>query len=115
MTNAITGIAPHNSTQAALASGSQVSVVPGALYGLAGYNSAVAVQFIQLHDSASAPANGAVPAFNISVPAGANYSVDFGVYGMNFVNGIYACNSSTPATKTSGAADCQFFARVSAV
>ena len=43
-----------------------------------------------------------------------NFSIDFGVYGMAFVNGLYVANSSTAATLTAGAADCQFFARIRA-
>lgn len=111
MANQVIGVAPKSTAQAALANALQVSVVPSTLYGISGYNSAATAQFIQLHDSATAAANGAVPVYNITVPASSNFVIDFGFYGMAFVNGIYACNSSTAATKTAGAADCQFFAR----
>lgn len=111
MTNAVTGLAPRNATQAALANSIQASAVPSIVYGLAGYNSKASAQFIQIHDSATAPADTAVPAINITVAATSNFSIDFGFYGMNFVNGVYVCNSSTAATKTIGAADCQFFTR----
>ncbi len=112
MTTPISTIAPNNETQAALAASFQISVVPDVLIGIAGYNSKASAQFIQLHDSATAPADTAVPKFNITVAASSNFSIDFGIYGMDFQNGIYACNSSTAPTKTIGSADCQFFARL---
>jgi len=111
MADTIVGVQARNVPQAALAAGKVMSVSPTILYGISGYNSGPA-QFIQLHDSASAPANGVVPVLNISVAATSNYSIDFGVYGMNFVNGLYVANSTTAPTLTAGAADCQFFARV---
>lgn len=106
----VTFIPPKGSAQAAYAKGSQVSTVPSILHGLSGYNSGAA-QFIQVHDAASVPDDGAVPKLNLKVDATANYSIDLGVYGMEFANGIYVCNSSTAETKTLGAADTQFFAR----
>lgn len=111
MADTIVGVQARNVPQAALAAGKQVSVSPTILYGISGYNSGPA-QFIQLHDKASAAVNAEVPAHSIAVAAAANFSIDFGVYGMNFINGLYATNSSTAPTLTIGAADCQFFARV---
>ena len=114
MSTPITTVAPKSVSQAAYASSKQVAVQPSVLYGLAGYNSNAAAQFIQIHDSATTSADGAAPVFNITVPAASNFSIDFGLRGLNFTNGIYVCNSSTSQTKTIGAADCQFFARVDA-
>ena len=114
MSNSITPLATRSVSQAAYANSKQVAVQPSVLYGLAGYNSNAAAQFIQIHDSATAPLDGVAPAFNITVPAASNFSIDLGLRGMSFVNGIYVCNSSTAQTKTIGAADCQFFARVDA-
>ena len=102
--------APTNSTQAALATSKVIKASAGTLFGISGYNSGAA-QFIQLHDAAALPADTAVPVVNIAVAATSNFSIDFGLYGMAFANGIVACNSSTAATKTIGGADCQFFAR----
>ena len=98
--------------QAALAASVVALAAPCIVYGISGYNSNAAAQFIQLHDSATLPANAAVPAFNMTVAATANFSIDFGVYGMPFLLGAVACNSSTAPTKTIGAADCQFFLRL---
>jgi len=103
----------NNATQAALANQLQASASGCTVWGVAGYNSKASAQFIQLHDSATTPADTAVPAFNLTVPASSNFSIDFGVYGMTFKNGVYICNSSTAPTKTIGAADCQFFVRES--
>jgi hypothetical protein len=112
MTTPICALPPNNEGTATFASALQVSVVPDVMLGLAGYNSKASTQFIQIHDAISAPAEGSAPAFNLIVGASSNFSVDFGVYGMNFLNGIYVCNSTTAPTKTLGLADCQFFARV---
>jgi hypothetical protein len=111
MTAQVIGVALRNATQAMLANALQVSTIPATLYGISGYNSAATVKFIQLHDSATAAAEGATPVYSITVPATSNFNIDFGFYGMSFLNGVYACNSSTAPTKTIGAADCQFFAR----
>lgn len=111
MADTIVGVQARNVAQAALAAGKVVSVSPTILYGLSGYNSGPA-QFIQLHDASAAPANGAVPVHSIAVAAAGNFSIDFGVYGMAFANGLYIANSTTAPTLTAGAADCQFFARV---
>ncbi len=112
MSTQITGIALRNSGSAALAAGLQVAAQASVLAGVTGYNSKGSAQFIQIHDSATTPADTAVPVFSMVVAAAANFSADFGVYGMTFVNGVYVCNSSTAPTKTIGSADCQFFARV---
>ena len=111
MADTIVGVQARNVPQAALVAGKLVSVSPTILYGISGYNSGPA-QFVQLHDKASAGVNAEVPVHNIAVAAAANFSIDFGVYGMSFANGLYVGNSSTAAALTAGAADCQFFARV---
>lgn len=102
--------APLNYRSAAQEASALVKNAPGVMDGIAGYNAGSA-QFIQLHDATALPADGAVPAFCITVGATANFSIDFGAYGMAFKNGIVACNSSTAATKTIGSANVQFYAR----
>lgn len=82
----------------------------GILYGVTGYNSGPA-QFIQLHDSATVPADTAVPVMTVAVGATQNFSIDFGLRGKGFLLGIVACNSTTGPTKTIGAANCSFEGR----
>lgn len=115
MTTPISTLQLHNTAQAALAKESQVTTVPEVLYGLTVNNTKASAQFIQLHDSATVPADNAVPVMCITIAASTDRVIDFGIYGMNFLAGIYVCNSSTSATKTIGSADCQFFARTAPV
>ena len=84
----------------------------GFLYTLTGYSSKSTDQFIQLHDSATVPADTAIPKVIFRVPANSNFSFDLGMYGRVFANGIVVCNSSTPTTKAIGAADCWFDAQL---
>lgn len=112
MSQQIVGSSIKSVPTATLSASSQALNAPATVYGLSGYNSKASAQFIQIHDSATAPADTAVPVFNMTVAATANFSIDFGVYGMPFLNGVYICNSSTAPTKTIGSADCQFFTRL---
>lgn len=79
---------------------------PGTIYSITGYSAKISAQFIQLHDSATLPANTAVPAVIFSVPASSNFFYDFNEIGRFCEKGIVVCNSSTGATKTLGSADC---------
>lgn len=83
---------------------------PGTVYGISGYNAKGSAQFIQIFDAAnSVPADGAIPIFAMTVATAANFSADFGVYGIPVTQGLVISNSSTVATKTIGSADCQFY------
>jgi hypothetical protein len=104
-------VAPTNSAQAAAADRKIFKATAGTLYGFSGYNGKTTAQFIQLHNSATLPSDAAVPAFNMIANPLANFSADFGQYGMSFDAGIVICNSATSETKTIGSADCQFFGR----
>ena len=98
----------RNSTSVAYEASRVVSAGPAACYGLTGYNSLASTQFIQIHDAASLPADTAVPAVILAVGASSPFSIDFGVYGRYFKNGIVVTNSTTGPTKTIGAANCWF-------
>jgi hypothetical protein len=105
------GTAPSNADSTALATNLVIKATAGTLYGLSGINNNAAIRYIQLFNSATLPADAAVPAFVIQAAATSNFSVDFGSYGRFFSTGIVVCNSSTLATKTIGAADSWFDAR----
>jgi hypothetical protein len=80
----------------------------GVVREITGYNSKTSAQFIQLHNSATLPADTGVPDVVITVPAGENFYIDFGENGYYCSAGIVVSNSSTGATKTIGSADCWF-------
>lgn len=84
----------------------------GALFGVGGFNNKGSAQFILIFDATALPANGAVPVGPpITVPAGNNFSVDFGIWGLGFRGGCVIANSSTANTLTVGSADVFFSAR----
>lgn len=95
------------SDSAALEASRIIKASPGTLFSVIGLNSGGA-QYIQIHDSATLPANDAVPKIVFSVEAGKNFSYDLQKIGRFFKNGIVVTNSSTVPTKTIGAADCWF-------
>ncbi len=111
-TNTIGSIAPTPATLAhstAYEASRIVKASPGTLISISGYNSGPA-QFIQLHDSATLPANGSAPVKIIAVPSQSNFSIDVPLTGIPFAAGIVVCNSSTGPTKTIGSADIYFTA-----
>jgi hypothetical protein len=72
---------------------------------ITGYSSNASAQFIQLHDSATVPANGVAPLAVFTVAATGNFSY---VSPLKYANGLVVCNSTTGPTKTLGATDCYF-------
>jgi len=94
-----------NATTTAYAASLVVKATAGKLLGFQGYNSLATAQFIQVYDSATLPADAAVPEVVIVVPGKSNFSISFGV-GRLFATGIVIGNSATGPTKTIGAADC---------
>ena len=91
----------------ALESGSQVKASAGVLYGVSGYNSG-SRQWVHIFNSATQPANGAIPFAVIRVAGDNNFAWDTGKFGIPIDTGIYIANSTTAATLTSASADCWF-------
>ena len=89
----------------ALATNLVVKNATGTLYRISGINNNAAVRYLQIHNTASLPADGVVPALVFAIPATSNFSFDWGVYGRRFATGITVCLSTTLATKTIAAAD----------
>lgn len=107
---------PLNASSNAVAAKFQVKPAPGLLFGFSALTSKATAQFIQVHDSMSAPANGAVPVavFQINgaaVATGDHLAVSYIFPGRFFKYGIWLANSSTAATLTVGSADCFFDAQ----
>lgn len=98
----------YNRTTAANAASLVVASNAARLCGMSGYNAKVSAQFIQIHDAASLPADGAAPKVVFEVAASSKFAIDYGINPREFAAGIVVCNSSTQATKTIGAADCWF-------
>jgi hypothetical protein len=86
-----------------------VKAAAGRLFSLSGYNSGPA-QFVQILNSATLPADTAVPVFVLAVPAQASFVFDFGGNALPLSTGIVISNSSTGPTKTIGSANCFFTA-----
>lgn len=99
---------PLNKHSQALASSLVVSTTTCYLVALTINNTNAAAQFVQLHESTSLPANGAIPATVFTAPAAGDKFVAYSLPGRYFENGIVVANSSTAATLTIGAADCFF-------
>jgi hypothetical protein len=97
----------HQTASTALEAGRQIKSQPATLISLLASNTGSA-QYIQLHDSATAPSAGAAPLFFVKVGADATVSLDTPI---KFTNGIYVTNSSTPDTFTVGSANCWFVSR----
>lgn len=100
--------APTNSTSTAFETNRVAKASAGNLWGFSGYNSKTSSQFIQAHDAASLPAEGAVPVLVIAIPPLSNFSYDPGEYGRRFSTGIVLCNSASAPVKSIGSADCWF-------
>ena len=116
---AATNLAAHSDAQLAPASSPSLVLengrlikpaAPGVAYGVIMHNTGPA-QFLHVYDSAAAAANGAIPLAMAAVAAGATVALDFGVLGLGFTTGLFVGNSTTPATRTAGAADCLFYPR----
>lgn len=101
-------IAATLSASTAYASSLVVKASAGTLYGISGTTTLTTGQWVQVHNTTSAPADTAVPKIILWIPAAGNWSADFGVKGLAFSTGITLCNSTTGPTKTIGVSDTWF-------
>jgi len=93
----------------ALASSLVAKASSGILYSISGTNTKASLQYIQVHNTVSLPADGAVPVSSFIVQPNSSFSFDVaGLAGYTHDTGIVVCNSSTLATKTIGSVDCWF-------
>lgn len=85
-------------------------VLPGHLvvYGFTVYSTSAAAQFGLVFDSATLPADTAVPLFAFPLAAHNLGAFSWSTNGREFMQGLTLCNSSTDTAKTIGAADCFF-------
>lgn len=102
----------RNVSSAAYEASHILKATPATLFWVSGYNSKGTAQFIQLFDSATLPADTAVPLLTITVAASSNFTILIPSTGMFFGSGIVISNSSTGPTKTIGSNDCYYTAVV---
>jgi len=100
-----------NSDSTALEASRVIKSSAGKLYKLRIVNTLGSAQYVHLFNSTTVPADATVPIVVGYVAAGAVLEMDFTQYGRLFSTGIAVSNSSTPAAKTIGAADCLFSAQ----
>lgn len=84
-----------------------VKASPGNVYSIYCRNINAAVRYIQLHDTATTPAPGAVPLYTFLIPASGSVVIDaafFGEMGASFASGIAFAFSTTETTYTAGTA-----------
>ena len=101
---------PLNNASPRLEASRVIKTGPGILYGFTVTNTKAAIQFVQVFDAATLPADGAVPIIAKSLPASDAVGFNW-LPGRTFLTGIVICNSSTQGTKTIGSADCLFDAQ----
>jgi hypothetical protein len=101
---------PLQTGSTALEASRVVKTTAGTLMLLTGYNSLASPQFIQVHNTTSLPADGAVPVWVGTASASSTFSFSFFPTGLVLSTGITISNSTTAPTKTIGAANCWYVA-----
>lgn len=107
---------PVNASSVVAANRIQVKAGEGMLFGFTVNTSKATAQFIQLHDTQTAPGSGAVPVAvwqinGAAIATGNDLAVSYIFPGRWFDRGCWLVNSSTAATLTAGSADCFFDAQ----
>ncbi len=100
-------VGPVSFNTGAAAASAIVKAKAGAVYGWNVTNGNAAARWLQFFDSATVPADTAVPLFSIPLIIGGSSNISL-VRPRVFQKGIVVCNSSTATTKTIGAADSLF-------
>lgn len=98
----LTGVRDSNASPKKYVNFLAVKGARGRLYGVTGYNAGPA-QFLHIFDQATAPIDGASPEIVLPLATLSSFTLDFGLRGRHFVNGIVISNSTTDAQRTLGA------------
>ena len=93
-------VALTSATTTALAASLIAQASAGYLHKVTGYSAAAG--FLQVHNTTTLPANGAIPVIAVPVTAGGLVDLDFGLRGRFFSTGITLALSSTGPTLTIG-------------
>lgn len=79
-----------------------ITTAPVKLYAVTGQNTSGSTIYIQIHQSTTNPATGAIPVFCIPVGANQFYSYDFSYYGVNLdsctITASTSASTNNPAT-----------------
>jgi hypothetical protein len=84
---------------------------PGNLVRVVYTNGNAAARYLQVHNTTSAPGDGAVPVYTLAAEDGSNNRpiiLELATCPSFFDTGIYVCHSTTAGTKTLGGADGNF-------
>ena len=92
-------------SSAALEASRVVKATPGAVASAVMFNNNGATRYLQLHNAAALPANGAVPFMVIPVPTATSVALPITFSRVPLSVGIVVALSTTAATLTIGAAD----------
>lgn len=99
---------PLNATSTVVGNQLQVKSGAGMILGFTASSTLASAQFIQLFDSVTLPADGAVPTATFSIATVNHLAVSWIFPGRFFNQGLWICNSTTQNSKTIGAANCLF-------
>ena len=99
---------PRNAFSTALANSIVAFTGQGRLLGFSVTSTRASGQFIQLFNSTTIPADGAIPLISIDIATVVAKGVAWDPWGRWMTAGCVICNSTTQGSKTIGSADCLF-------